>query len=705
MSIPDHHFRIAEIDVARNTTDDKIIGIFRFENTGPTKQGPVLLIIAEIHSTLYVYERLLDIINETAEQARHLVSGVDQDPVGRFEKLVQRLNEAVSSFAQSESTPLAWNRINILAMELSKGHMCLTGVGTLMNLFLQKQDDGSFRSFDLFGSLERPADLDPQKPFASLICGDMKPGDLLMAGSSNLDRFRTELRMKERLTTLPPVTAALEIRQDLEKRGVPDHFVAAIVTCHEAKTPAPAAFSIPQPNKTPPIPASTASIEKLLESEDDVKQNLSPVINPIGSIAGGTSFPDLLKKTRDAATQTIKNLTQRARRERSGDPVAMASLRGMNAGYGSIFTPKRKVMIGAGIAIIILVAVAGSWYSHSKKVAAEIATWNSTFDQATDNRNRAESDLIYGNETRARTEIATSQQLMSGLTTDTADRTAKINKLKQDLSDLNQKLKKVVNTENVTELTALSPSAADGQLVAPVLSKDTVYAADLSGAAIMKIDLTSKEVTRIPIPPGTGQIVGATEGTTSILFATQDGKLLALTKADDTLKPMTWQHAKSSSTQDIVLYSSKLYSLDPSHNQVWRTQNSGGGFSSEAAYIKATDASLQDAVSMAIDSNVYILKSDGTLLRFLSGGQEGFGLVSIDPPLRAASSVWTDMTSQFIYVTDPADKRVLVYDKNGALKAQITSSQFHTPRDISVDEANKRMVLVDGNRLLFIPMQ
>lgn len=704
MPVPDSHFRIAELEVARNTTDDKIIGVFRFENVGPTKQGPILLIVAEIHSTLYVYERLLDIVNATAEQARHLVSGVDQDPVGRFEKLVQRLNEAVASFAQSEGTPLSWNRINLMVLELSKNHLCLTGVGTLMNLFLQKQEDESFRSFDLFGSLEHPSEFDPQKPFASLICGDMKPGDLLMVGSNNLDRFRNELRMKERLTTLPPVTASLEIRQDLEKRGVPDHFVGAIVSCHEVKTSAPTAPPA-QSKAQQPIQASTASIEKLRESEQEAKQHLGPVVNPITPMANVRSLSDIFEKMRGIAKHLTQRLTQRVRRERGSDPVAMASLRGMNAGYGSIFTPKRKLTIGIGAALIVLIIFIVTWYNHSQKRASEIAAWNSAYDQALDNRNRAESDLIYGNETRARTEISTSQQTLSILASDNPERTAKVNKLKQDLADLNQKLKKVVNTENVNELTALSPSAADGMLAAPILSKDTVYVADLSGSAIMKIDVNTKEVTRFPLPPGTGKIISAAEGSTSVLFATEDGKLLALTKAENKLQSIPWQHTKSSSTRDVVLYSSKLYSLDPEHNQVWRTQAANGGFSNETAYIKATDATLTDAVGLAIDSNVYILKSNGTLLRFLSGGQEGFGLATIDPPLRAASSIWTDLNSQFIYITDPADKRILVYDKNGALKAQITSSQIRAPRSISVDEANKRMVVVDGNRLLLIPLQ
>jgi hypothetical protein len=70
MARVEHQFRIAEIEVSKHPADDKIVGIFRFESAGPTKHGPLLLIVAEIHSTLYIYERLLDVINAAADQAR-----------------------------------------------------------------------------------------------------------------------------------------------------------------------------------------------------------------------------------------------------------------------------------------------------------------------------------------------------------------------------------------------------------------------------------------------------------------------------------------------------------------------------------------------------------------------------------------------------------------------------------------------------------
>ena len=72
------------------------------------------------------------------------------------------------------------------------------------------------------GSLEQPAEINPKKPFASLICGDMKPGDLLFAGTQNFEPLRNQLRLAETLKSLPPVAAALELRQELE-RHLTDH--------------------------------------------------------------------------------------------------------------------------------------------------------------------------------------------------------------------------------------------------------------------------------------------------------------------------------------------------------------------------------------------------------------------------------------------------------------------------------------------------
>jgi hypothetical protein len=693
----EQQFRIAEIEVSKSPTDEKILGIFRIEGAGQQAKGTRLVIIAEIASTLYAYERLLDVINDAAEQTRHMVAGVEQDPVARFEKLIQRVNDAVATFLEGEPTPLAWNRVSLYIIELSPDHICLTGTGRLMNVFLQKQEDGSYKTFDLFGSLEQLADVDPKKPFASLICGDMKPGDVLIAGTTNLERFRNELRIKERLTTLPPVSAALEIKQDLERRGVPDDFLGVVVASVALEMPSGIATKVAalETNK------STASINKLRDTEKETDANLSPAITPSKKPSETqTTFASKMKGGMMGLIQTARGRFLAS--DRTKDVAAMASLRGMNAGHGSRFTKKHKtIVIGSAVALVALV-IGISFWKHKQKLAAEAAAWQATYDQAQDNRNRAESDLVYANDARARKEIETSEQLLASLNLADPKNKERVEKLRNDLVQLREKLRKIVVADQIVELHALT-GVADGSLVAPVLSKDTAYAVDNASKKIIKIDITDKTKKEIALPANAEPVVAGSLGSKSIVFITRTGTMYAINTQTDDVALISSQ-PKSSSTNDLVLYAGKAYSLDGQNGQVWRAQSGSAGFGAESAYIKASNVPLTNAVGLAIDSNVYVLKADGTLARFLSGGQEGFSLATVDPALRAASGIWTNADAQRIAITDPAGKRVLIFNKDGTLKAQLTSNQFTSPRDVDGDEATKRLLVIDGTKLLLVPL-
>ena len=69
-----------------------------------------------------------------------------------------------------------------------------------------------------------------------------------------------------------------------------------------------------------------------------------------------------------------------------------------------------------------------------------------------------------------------------------------------------------------------------------------------------------------------------------------------------------------------------------------------------------------------------------------------------------ASGIWTTSDATKIAITDPADKRVVVFNKDGSLKAQLTSSDFTAPRDVDGDEANKRLLVIDGTKLMLVTM-
>lgn len=684
-------FRLADIELSRSPVDDRIAGIFRYEQPSLKGRGATVLVIADIHSSLYAYERFLDKINATVDQARLIVAGVGQDPIARFEKLIQRLNDAIANFLSEEPNPLNWKRVHVFVMELSEGHLCFTGTGSLMNAFFQKQSDGSYRSFDMLSSLEQPVEPDTTKLFSSIVCGDMNAGDVLIAGTNNLERLRGELGLKERLTTLPPVTAALDIQQDLERRGIPDQFHAIVISCHEVQIPEAESVDAPVPMDTDP---STASIEKLRSTEESTAHHTEPILSPERPFSRA-SLAMLLTRFK----QMRRRLFARPRLPERIDAVALASLRSMNVGYGNVLTKKRKLLFAGGFLCVFLLITGGLWWRHASRIAAETAAWNSAFAAATDLRNRAESDLIYGNEARARNEIAQIEEALGTLASPLAERTELITKLQTELASFKDRLKKIVTVSGITELL----SGTD-RLVAPVLTADRAYVADPAQKEILSYETATKTVKHIPLPKNSGDIVAAAKGTNDILFATSNGNLLALNIKTEQLTSVPWEHAKTSSTADIVFYASKLYRLDPEQGQVWRSVQSGGGYGAERAYLKATNVPQTGSVSLAIDSSVYLLAPNGTVSRFFNGGQEGFSLGSVDPPLTSASAMWTEADQDKIIVVDPGGKRILIFDKLGNIGAQLIAPDIKSPSDLDVDLANKRMLLTDGNRLLLVPL-
>lgn len=699
MSQNEPQFRIAEIEVKKSTLDEKIIGMFRCESDARGKRGPTMLVLAEISSTLYVYEQLLDIINGTVEQTRHLTAAVDADPMARFEKLTERLNTALAQFQQQEPTPIAWNRVNIFVLQLLDGTICLSGVGRLTNLFLQKQADGTARSFDLFGSLEQPAEVDPAKPFAALICGDMKPGDVVLAGTQNFERLRGELQLKERLLTLPPVTAALEIRQELERREIPDDFGAVVI----------ASVALPQlAGIVPPVEAapnakdrSTVSIEKMKTAERETQGLLSPAIAPLPAARQSKKFMDLAQGGYKRARELAKKHWQRfTPQPGSKDPLTMTSLRGMNAGHGSFMTRERKLKLLGAACILLLVFGGYAFFRHTQQVKAEQTLWDLTYNQANDKKNQAEADLLYGNEDQARRLLHDANGLLATLDEKTTERKTAKEKMLQDLADLQTKLKREVRVDQPTELASLALGSPDNSLQDITVLKGEIYSVDSSVGSLLQVDPTAGAVKRIALDASSTRVMAITASKDKVLLLTDSRQVLSVDPTKGALTTLKLESTRASSTADLAFYNNRLYVLDPLGNMIWRYSANTAGFGGEQAYLKQNTSNLANAVGLSIDVNVYVAFSDGKLMRYLSGVEETWSPNEIDPPLASANAVWTSPDTDRLIVADPVGKRILVFRKDGQLVAQIVSANFKGPRFVTADVTAKKIYAVDGNRVL-----
>ena len=164
---------------------------------------------------------------------------------------------------------------------------------------------------------------------------------------------------------------------------------------------------------------------------------------------------------------------------------------------------------------------------------------------------------------------------------------------------------------------------------------------------------------------------------------------------------------------DMHFYNGNLYLLDTVGNQLWRYRPSGANYMNppEPYFPADTPVDLKSVIDVGIDGYVWLLYPNGSMLRFLSGVQEPFALEAVDPPLTQAVALWmnlADPPAGRIFIADAATNRVLVFDKNGRLLAQLTPLEHNEAlkdlQDIYVDEMTNTLYLLTKDALYQSPL-
>ena len=156
-----------------------------------------------------------------------------------------------------------------------------------------------------------------------------------------------------------------------------------------------------------------------------------------------------------------------------------------------------------------------------------------------------------------------------------------------------------------------------------------------------------------------------------IFLSTNLSKLLSFTPSTKAVSevavveaPSTWEQAKS-----VSAYATNLYLLDSINGLVMKHVARDSGYSKGSGYADTKKISLKDAVDLAVDGNIYVLKADGTTAKFVKGAWDPDfslkGIPSPDSQIIEPSKIFTDDTTNNIFVLDKAKNRVIKFDKAG----------------------------------------
>jgi hypothetical protein len=184
--------------------------------------------------------------------------------------------------------------------------------------------------------------------------------------------------------------------------------------------------------------------------------------------------------------------------------------------------------------------------------------------------------------------------------------------------------------------------------------------------------------------------------------------------------PAAWSNPSA-----IAVYGDNLYVLDVGAGEIWRYNARDGGYPDEPTTYRfdvnedgdpTNDVALAEMVDMTIDrdGNLYLLGSDGEVLKFFGGERKPFLLDDLEEPLVAPNAIFCSLIglNPFCYIADPGSGRIVQVTPQGLFWAQYRAKgadlvdPFSQIRDIYVQEMPLLLIYAtSGDNLLVAALE
>lgn len=151
---------------------------------------------------------------------------------------------------------------------------------------------------------------------------------------------------------------------------------------------------------------------------------------------------------------------------------------------------------------------------------------------------------------------------------------------------------------------------------------------------------------------------------------------------------------------DLCTFGGNLYLLDK-EGMIWKYSASEEGFGTKRRWLTSGEQTrFFDVVSMAIDGAIWVLKSDGTILKYVQGVQNAFGIAGLDKPFSDPAALYTDSEQEHLYLLDQGNSRVVVLAKSGEYEVSYFWQQgLEEVDNLVVSEEKGKIWLLGGSKI------
>ena len=571
-----------------------------------------------------------------------------------FEKLLRELNSILPPLLPAHD-PLHQS-LSIIIANVRSDIISFGYAGNPDAFFIRPKQNGDGLILEIFDKKGRNA-ASSSNLFSQVVSGKISSGDILFLATSNVLDYLSQEKIKRTLLSLSPQPAAETLKSLLNESRSREKFGMIIIT---------AIASLPAKQ-----PSSHHSIEKFIEKKSSTATILTPQFSHIAKSA----IQNGLNMARNFAILGFETVKQMF-------PI----LKIPNSLKKFPIQQRRIILIIAGLFIILFIGVL---YSFSEREQKQTVLQNSELaERVRTNIEKAEADLIYGNEASARDSY---DKISLDLKTPDGEQFLKAADSRDLLNRydiIKQKLFHLISL-NAKESQSIPLSFESKQQPEKILFAGKRLAILDSSGKFHSIDSDKKTQTQFSAQPEQKPLLiasskNAIAGLSDIVVEQYDSSLKKTTYKIDPLP--------ARSTLSLSFFSDKLYFLVPDERQIFVYSRSGDTYKRTKAWVDKGSESLTSALDLTVDGEIFVLKNDGTVAKFSKNKQVEFEIDAVEYQI-SPSKIITPNESAPLYILDKAAGRVIVYDKKtGKLTAQYVAEQSII--DAAVNDSNSQMAVL-----------
>lgn len=265
------------------------------------------------------------------------------------------------------------------------------------------------------------------------------------------------------------------------------------------------------------------------------------------------------------------------------------------------------------------------------------------------------------------------------------------NEIQEKLDEIS-KITRLTDPQSINEFNNTNFfTISSNKIISLNTSSNQIFASEIKNNA------SPSEIAQIPTQDGLAKTMSQQENTDYIytfkksVYSLQNDNLKKVTNKDG-----SWKNAAA-----LANYLENIYLLDSDIGQIYKYTKNNDNFSESSEYLDTNKIDVKKSIDLTIDGNIYILKSDGNIIKILLGNPINFTINGIPEPdsnISNPKKIYTEEGINSLYVLD--NNRILELDKNGNYISQFAfSNDISDIKDFYINPKNKELYILDNNKV------